>query len=57
MVPNENNEIIPKRLVTSWHICMDYKKLNAQNEEGENKTNCHSGQVGSLEMNCKYYCY
>nr|GEU60009.1 reverse transcriptase domain-containing protein [Tanacetum cinerariifolium] len=28
VVENENNELIPTRLVTSWHVCIDYQKLN-----------------------------
>nr|GEV82970.1 reverse transcriptase domain-containing protein [Tanacetum cinerariifolium] len=25
---NENNKLIPKRLVTGWRVCIDYRKLN-----------------------------
>ncbi|GJV13750.1 reverse transcriptase domain-containing protein [Tanacetum coccineum] len=28
VVTNENNELIPTRLVTGWRICIDYRKLN-----------------------------
>nr|GEU45716.1 reverse transcriptase domain-containing protein [Tanacetum cinerariifolium] len=28
VVANENNELIPTRLVTSWRVCDDYRKLN-----------------------------
>ncbi|KAL5562825.1 hypothetical protein UlMin_032572 [Ulmus minor] len=28
VVQNENNELIPTRVVTGWRICMDYRKLN-----------------------------
>nr|GEW64834.1 reverse transcriptase domain-containing protein [Tanacetum cinerariifolium] len=28
VVENENNELIPKWLVTGWRVCIDYKKLN-----------------------------
>nr|GEV80336.1 reverse transcriptase domain-containing protein [Tanacetum cinerariifolium] len=28
VVENENNEHIPTRLVTGWHVCIDYRKLN-----------------------------
>ncbi|XP_038887092.1 uncharacterized protein LOC120077270 [Benincasa hispida] len=28
VVPNANNELIPMRAITSWRICMDYRKLN-----------------------------
>ncbi|GKF31310.1 reverse transcriptase domain-containing protein, partial [Tanacetum coccineum] len=28
VVTNEDNELIPTRLVTRWHVCIDYRKLN-----------------------------
>ncbi|GJZ63129.1 reverse transcriptase domain-containing protein [Tanacetum coccineum] len=28
MVTNDNNELIPTRLVTGWHVCINYQKLN-----------------------------
>nr|GEW44737.1 DNA-directed DNA polymerase [Tanacetum cinerariifolium] len=28
VVENENNELIPTRLVTCWRVCIDYRKLN-----------------------------
>nr|GEX21354.1 hypothetical protein [Tanacetum cinerariifolium] len=28
IVANENNELIPTRLVTVWRVCIDYRKLN-----------------------------
>nr|GEU67568.1 DNA-directed DNA polymerase [Tanacetum cinerariifolium] len=28
VVENEENELIPTRLVTSWRVCIDYRKLN-----------------------------
>nr|GEZ90220.1 reverse transcriptase domain-containing protein [Tanacetum cinerariifolium] len=28
IVENENNELIPTRLVTGWNVCIDYRKLN-----------------------------
>nr|GEZ12354.1 reverse transcriptase domain-containing protein [Tanacetum cinerariifolium] len=28
VVANENNELIPTRLVTGWRACIDYRKLN-----------------------------
>jgi hypothetical protein len=28
VVHNEKNELIPQRTVTSWHMCIDYQKLN-----------------------------
>nr|GFB42642.1 reverse transcriptase domain-containing protein [Tanacetum cinerariifolium] len=29
VVENEENELIPTRLVTEWRVCIDYRKLNA----------------------------
>ncbi|GJT56245.1 reverse transcriptase domain-containing protein, partial [Tanacetum coccineum] len=28
VVENKDNELIPTRLVTEWHVCIDYRKLN-----------------------------
>nr|GEW63465.1 reverse transcriptase domain-containing protein [Tanacetum cinerariifolium] len=28
MVSNEENELIPTRLITGWRVCIDYRKLN-----------------------------
>ncbi|GJT56278.1 reverse transcriptase domain-containing protein [Tanacetum coccineum] len=28
VVENKDNELIPTRLVTRWHVCIDYRKLN-----------------------------
>ncbi|GJX14152.1 reverse transcriptase domain-containing protein [Tanacetum coccineum] len=28
VIENEDNELIPTRLVTGWHVCIDYRKLN-----------------------------
>nr|GEW06461.1 reverse transcriptase domain-containing protein [Tanacetum cinerariifolium] len=28
LVENEDNELIPTRLVTGWRVCIDYRKLN-----------------------------
>ena len=29
VVKNENNQLIPTHVTTSWHMCTDYRKLNA----------------------------
>nr|GEV18116.1 reverse transcriptase domain-containing protein [Tanacetum cinerariifolium] len=31
LVTNENDEIVPTRTVTSWRVCIDYRKLNEAN--------------------------
>ena len=28
VVKNENNELLPIRIVTEWRICNDYRKMN-----------------------------
>ena len=28
MIRNENNELIPTRIVIGWRVCIDYRKLN-----------------------------
>ncbi|KAM1759990.1 hypothetical protein ACFX12_002914 [Malus domestica] len=28
MVKNEEQELVPTRVVTSWRVCIDYRKLN-----------------------------
>nr|GEW06198.1 reverse transcriptase domain-containing protein [Tanacetum cinerariifolium] len=33
VVENEDNELIPTRLVTGWRICIDYRKLNEANRK------------------------
>nr|GFB30289.1 reverse transcriptase domain-containing protein [Tanacetum cinerariifolium] len=30
---NEENELIPTRLVTGWHVCIEYRKLNEANHK------------------------
>ncbi|CAN6687713.1 unnamed protein product [Malus baccata var. baccata] len=29
VVKNDNNELVPTRLTTGWHMCVDYRKINA----------------------------
>ncbi|GJY19549.1 reverse transcriptase domain-containing protein [Tanacetum coccineum] len=33
VVENEQNELIPTRLVTGWRVCIDYRKLNESPEK------------------------
>ncbi|GKA28025.1 reverse transcriptase domain-containing protein [Tanacetum coccineum] len=32
VVENDENELIPTRLVTGWRVCIDYRKLNAHTD-------------------------
>ena len=46
---NDKNELIPKRTLTGWRVCMDYGKLNRYYHRGgykyarqwKNKNRCH----------------
>nr|GEV52661.1 reverse transcriptase domain-containing protein [Tanacetum cinerariifolium] len=39
VVENEENELIPTRLFTGWHVCIDYQKLNdATHPQDQEKT-------------------
>ena len=29
MIANENNDLIPTRVISGWRVCIDYRKLNA----------------------------
>ncbi|KAA3488230.1 Retrovirus-related Pol polyprotein from transposon 17.6 [Gossypium australe] len=33
VVSNDNNKLIPTRIVTGWIVCMDYRKLNKANQK------------------------
>jgi hypothetical protein len=30
VVKNERNELIPQRIVTGWHMCIDYRRNSAR---------------------------
>nr|GEY10011.1 reverse transcriptase domain-containing protein [Tanacetum cinerariifolium] len=34
VIENEENELIPNRLVTGWRVCIDYQKLNEATRKG-----------------------
>nr|GEU40759.1 reverse transcriptase domain-containing protein [Tanacetum cinerariifolium] len=56
VVKNEENELIPTRLVTGWRVCIDYRKLN----EATCKDHFHlpfmDQMLERLEEN-EYYCF
>ena len=33
MIRNENNELIPTRIMIGWRVCIDYRKLNTANRK------------------------
>nr|GEW82978.1 reverse transcriptase domain-containing protein [Tanacetum cinerariifolium] len=32
VIKNDENELVPNRLVTGWRVCIDYRKLNEEDE-------------------------
>lgn len=41
IVKNDNNELIPSRTVTSWRVCVDYRKLNKATRKKPFSTSFH----------------
>ncbi|GJZ30830.1 hypothetical protein Tco_0575877 [Tanacetum coccineum] len=44
VVKNDDNDLIPTRLVTGWRVCIDYRKLN----EATRKDQFHYSSNGSI---------
>ena len=34
VIPNDKGEMIPTRVTTGWHVCVDYKKTQCRNPKG-----------------------
>ena len=34
VIRNYKNELIPNRVQSGWHVCIDYRKLNAATRKG-----------------------
>nr|GEV84731.1 hypothetical protein [Tanacetum cinerariifolium] len=47
VVANENNELIPTRLVTGWRVCIDYRKLNDATRKAQGS---NAGKIGRNEF-------
>nr|GEY36991.1 reverse transcriptase domain-containing protein [Tanacetum cinerariifolium] len=56
VVANENNELIPKRLVTSWRVCIDYRKLNDATRKDHFSLPFMDQLLERLEGN-EFYCF
>ncbi|GKC54231.1 reverse transcriptase domain-containing protein [Tanacetum coccineum] len=56
VVLNDNNELIPSRIVTRWRVCIDYRKLNDATRK-DHFTLPFNDQM--LERLCRneYYCF
>ncbi|GJS75265.1 reverse transcriptase domain-containing protein [Tanacetum coccineum] len=56
VVENEDNELIPTRLVTGWRICIDYRKLNDATRKDHFPLPFMDQMLERLAGN-EYYCF
>nr|GFC21471.1 reverse transcriptase domain-containing protein [Tanacetum cinerariifolium] len=56
VVKNEENELIPTRLVTGWRVCIDYRKLNEATRKDHFPFPFMDQMLERLVGN-KYYCF
>ncbi|GKE68263.1 reverse transcriptase domain-containing protein [Tanacetum coccineum] len=56
VVENDDNELIPTRLVTGWHVCIDYQKLNEATRKDHFPLPFMDQMFERLAGN-KYYCF
>nr|GEW25692.1 reverse transcriptase domain-containing protein [Tanacetum cinerariifolium] len=56
VVENEENELIPTRLVTGWRVCIDYRKLNEATQKDHFHLPFMDQMLERLAGN-EYYCF
>ncbi|GKB28042.1 hypothetical protein Tco_0867443 [Tanacetum coccineum] len=56
VVENEDNELIPTRLVTEWRVCIDYRKLNDTTRKDHFPLPFMDHMLERLVRN-EYYCF
>nr|GEV42023.1 reverse transcriptase domain-containing protein [Tanacetum cinerariifolium] len=56
VVENEDNELIPTRLVTGWRVCIDYRKLNEATQKDHFPLPFMDQMLERLARN-QYYCF
>nr|GEW37153.1 reverse transcriptase domain-containing protein [Tanacetum cinerariifolium] len=56
VVENEENELIPTRLVTGWRVCIDYRKLNDATHKDHFPLPFMDQMLERLAVN-EYYCF
>ncbi|GJR29543.1 reverse transcriptase domain-containing protein [Tanacetum coccineum] len=56
VVENEDNELIPTRLVTGWRVCIDYRKLNDATRKDHFPLPFMDQMLEHLAGN-EYYCF
>ncbi|GJV65009.1 reverse transcriptase domain-containing protein [Tanacetum coccineum] len=56
VIKNDNNELIPTRLVTGWRVCIDYQKLNDATRKDHFPLPFMDQMLERLARN-EYYCF
>ncbi|GJR64766.1 reverse transcriptase domain-containing protein [Tanacetum coccineum] len=56
VVTNDENELVPKRLVTGWKVCIDYRKLNEATRKDHFPLPFMDQMLERLEGN-EFYCF
>ncbi|GKB42766.1 reverse transcriptase domain-containing protein [Tanacetum coccineum] len=56
IIENKDNELIPIRLVTRWHVCIDYRKLNNATRKDHFSLPFMDQMLERLAGN-EYYCF
>nr|GEU82444.1 DNA-directed DNA polymerase [Tanacetum cinerariifolium] len=56
VVTNDENELVPKRLVTGWRVCIDYRKLNEATRKDHFPLSFMDQMLERLAGN-EYYCF
>ncbi|GJR11160.1 reverse transcriptase domain-containing protein [Tanacetum coccineum] len=56
VIENENNELIPTRLVTGWRVCISYRKLNDATRKDHFPLRFMDQMLERLARN-EYYCF
>ncbi|GJY71526.1 DNA-directed DNA polymerase [Tanacetum coccineum] len=56
IIENEENELIPTRLVTGWRVCIDYRKLNNATHKDHSPLPFMDQMLERLAGN-EYYCF
>ncbi|GKF48186.1 reverse transcriptase domain-containing protein [Tanacetum coccineum] len=56
VVKNDDNDLIPTRLVTGWRVCIDYRKLNEATRKDHFPLPFMDQMLERLARN-QYYCF
>ena len=55
MIRNEKNELIPRRTVIGWRVCIDYMKLNTATRKDHHPLPFINQMLDRLARHCHYY--